>query len=143
MSQNDMRLHIFLFLLRVSLFAATGMALHSTDGHPVIEHCPGLWESMLAILCLKCVRLTLFPLLLKSFKIYRKGLHYLNVLAYTIFFVTECVLTSQSLNSPECVTAISIPTGHPMLAFVNGITCVYDGAYVLSHALFTILNHRF
>ena len=143
MSQNDMRLHIFLFLLRISLFTATGIMLHHNDGPQVIMHCGGLWESMLAILCIKCVRLTLFPLMLRAFKIYQRGLHHANIFMYAIFFVVECTITSQSLNSPECVAASSRPDGHPMLAYVNGITCVYDGAYLLSHVLFTILNHRF
>ena len=143
MSQNDMRLHIFLFLLRISLFITTGIVLHSTDGPLVLTHCAGLWESMLAILCIKCVRLTLFPLMLRAFKIYQRSLHHVNVLMYAIFFIVECVMTSQSLNSQECVAATSHPSGHPMLSYVNGITSVYDGAYLLSHVLFTILNRRF
>jgi hypothetical protein len=140
MSQNDMRLHIFLFLLRISLFVVTGITLHSTENSLVINECPGLWESMLAILCIKCVRLTMCPILLKMLRAYQKNLHYLNILGYSIFFIVECIYTSQSLNSPDCVKAASLPTGHPMLAYVNGLTCVYDGAYVLSHALFSMLN---
>jgi hypothetical protein len=140
MSQNDMRLHIFLFLLRISLFVATGIVLHNTENSLVINECPGLWESMLTILCIKCMRLTMCPLVLKVLKRNQKCLHYVNVMAYAIFFVVECVVTSQSLNSIDCVKAASLPSGHPMLAYVNSITCVYDGAYVLSHALFAILN---
>lgn len=140
MSHNDIRLHIFIFLLRVTLFVVTGIELHRTEASEVMSQCPGLWESMLSILCIKCIRLTLCPLVFKLLIIYQHSLHYLNVFMYTVFFVVECIETSQSLNSPECVRAISSPSGHPMLAYVNGITCVYDGAYVLSHALFAILN---
>ena len=140
MSQNDMRLHIFLFLLRISLFVAIGIVLHSTENSLVINECPSLWESMLAILCIKCLRLMLCPLAIKVLRKYQKPLHYLNIFGYTVFFVVECVTTSQSLNSQDCIKAASLPTGHPMLAYANGITCVYDGAYIMSHALFAVLN---
>ena len=140
MSQNDIRLHIFIFLLRVILFVVTGIELHRTEASVVLDHCPGLWESMLTFLCVKCIRLTLCPLVFKLLMTYQRSLHCLNILMYTLFFVVECIETSQSLNSPECVQAISRPSGHPMLAYINGVTCVYDGAYVLSHALFAILN---
>jgi hypothetical protein len=140
MSQNDMRLHIFLFLLRISLFVAIGIVLHSTENSLVINECPGLWESMLAILCIKCIRLMMCPLVIKILRKYQKPLHYINIFGYTVFFVVECVITSQSLNTPDCIKAASLPTGHPMLAYANGITCVYDGAYILSHALFAVLN---
>jgi hypothetical protein len=140
MSHNDIRLHIFIFLLRVTLFVVTGIELHSTEASAVLDRCPGLWESMLSILCIKCIRLTLCPLVFKLLMSYQRSLHYLNVTVYTVFFVVECIETSQSLNTPECVKVMSQPTGHPMLAYINGVTCVYDGAYVLSHALFAILN---
>ena len=140
MSQNDIRLHIFIFLLRVTLFVVIGIELHHTEASLVWNRCPGLWESMLAILCIKCLRLSLCPLVFKLMHFYQRTLYYFNVLMYTVFFVVECIQTSQSLNSEPCVHAMSVSSGHPMLAYVNGIACVYDGAYVLSHALFAILN---
>jgi hypothetical protein len=97
---------------------------------------------MIVILCIKCVRLTLCPLVFKVLHSYQRSFHYLNVIMYTLFFVLECIVTSQSLNSAVCIKAMSEHPGHPILAYVNGITCVYDGAYVLSHALFAIVNRR-
>jgi hypothetical protein len=55
------------------------------------------------------------------------------------FFVTECVTTSRALNTDACVTAASDPfDGHPLIAYVNGLSAVWDGCYILSHALFVV-----
>jgi hypothetical protein len=70
-----------------------------------------------------------------------KHLTLLNLVIDTIFFITECVMTSKSLNSKECVTSASDAfNGHPMIAYVNGLACVWDGSFILSHVLFLVLG---
>lgn len=140
MSQNDIRLHIFLFILRVALFVITGVALHDANIPAVQSRCPMLWELTATILCVKCIRLTLYPILLRVLRLHRWWMHLANVGMYSAFFITETVLTSQSLNSPDCMVAASLASGHPTLIFASFALCIYDGAYVLSHALFGVVN---
>ena len=140
MSQNDIRLHIFIFILRVALFVITAIALHETDQTLARESCPSLWEMTTGLLCIKCVRLTICPLIFHYFQVYEKFTEVGTMLMYTIFYVVECIVTSQSLNSSECVKATSVATGYPMLVFVSFTVCVYDGAYVLSNALYRIVK---
>ena len=139
------RAQIFLFLLRMALFVSIGVVLHNAQSTSVIVDCPGLWESMLAILVIKCVRMTICSTVLKMLTTGAahelKHLSLLNLVVDTIFFVTECVMTSKSLNSKECViSAGSTFNGHPMIAYVNGLACVWDGSFILSHVLFLILG---
>ena len=140
MSQNDLRLHIFIFILRVALFVMTGIALHETDRPLAREACPSLWEMTTGILCIKCIRLTICPLLFHYFQVYEKYTEFGTTIMYAIFFVVECIVTSQSLNSAQCVSVTSAATGYPMLVFVSFTVCVYDGAYVLSNALYRIVK---
>ena len=142
MSFHDMRLHIFVFILHVSMFVITGIALHDTNAVVVMARCTMLWEMTLSILVIKCVSLTLCPLLFTVFRMYSKWIEPFNVGVYGGFFIAECVLTSRSLNSPDCLVATSLSTGHPILVFINFALCIFDGAFVLSHALYTII-HRF
>jgi hypothetical protein len=142
MSQNDIRTHIFMFLLRVALFVITGVALHKTDMAAVQGRCPMLWELTTCILCVKCLQLVLCP---NVFKILREIMWWTDTAKtglYAAFFLTEIVLTSQSLNSPDCMVAASLTSKYPMLVFVSFAVCVYDGAYVLSHALYRMLYRR-
>jgi len=140
MSQNDLRLHIFIFILRVALFVMTGIALHETDQPLAREACPSLWEMTIGILCIKCVRLTICPLLFVYFQVYEKYTEFGTTLMYALFFVLECIVTSQSLNSEVCIKTTSVTTGYPLLVFVSFTVCVYDGAYVLSNALYRIVK---
>jgi hypothetical protein len=63
--QAHMRAQIFLFLLRMALFVSIGVVLHNAQSTSVISDCPGLWESMLAILVIKCVRMTICSTVVK------------------------------------------------------------------------------
>ena len=59
------------------------------------------------------------------------------------YFCVEVVVTSCSLNSVNCLEVMSSPFGgHPMIAYVNGISCVWDGCLTLSLALFTSIDRR-
>jgi hypothetical protein len=70
-----------------------------------------------------------------------KYISLLNMAIDTVFFVTECVMTSVSLDSKECVNSASIPFNcHPMIAYVNCLVCVWDGSFILSHVLFLMLG---
>ena len=142
----DIPMHIFLFLIRVSLFTVTGVVLHSTEASSVHRLCPGLWETMAVILVMKCLRLTLCAVAFRLARINGSS-HRLrwpavfDLVMHAFFFITECVFTSRSLNNSECVTAAGEPfDGHPLIAYVNGVSCAWDGCYVLSFALFSILN---
>ncbi len=139
------RTQIFLFLLRMALFVMIGIMLHSAQGTTIIRDCPGLWESMLAILVFKCVRMSICSTVVKMLNTgimhELKHLSLLNLVVDTIFFITECVMTSKSLSSKECVvSAAGSASGHPMIAYVNGLACVWDGSYILSHVLFLMLG---
>ena len=144
--QAHMRVQIFIFLLRMVLFVSIGMVLHSTQSTQVMQDCPGLWESMLAILVIKCVRMVICTTIIK---LLHKGtsqqelrsISLLNLVLDTIFFITECVMTSRSLDSRVCVISASIPfNGHPMIAYVNGLAATWDGSFILSHVLFLMLG---
>jgi hypothetical protein len=143
--QAHMRAQIFFFLLRMALFVAIGVVLHNAQSTSVIVDCPGLWESMLVILVIKCIRMTICPIVVKLLNTgitpELKQLLLLNLVVDTIFFITECVMTSKSLDSKECVVSASATSGgHPMIAYVNGIVCVWDGSFILSHVLFLVLG---
>lgn len=147
---NQSRIHrrtqIFLFLLRMTLFVSIGIVLHGSQSTSVMQACPGLWESMLAILVIKCVRMTICSTIVKMMNggiahLELQHLSLLNLVIDTIFFITECVMTSKSLDSKVCVEAASAAfNGHPMIAYVNVLACVWDGGYILSHVLFLMLG---
>jgi hypothetical protein len=139
--RNDARSQIFIFLLNVCLFIVTGIVLHKSEATAVVRLCPTLWESMALILGMKCLRLTLCAIVLRVMR----GASRVNktnpvdLIMSSAFFVTECVTTSRSLNTDACVKAASDPfDGHPLIAYVNGISAVWDGCYVLSYALFVV-----
>ena len=148
MNQTKMhkRVQIFLFLLRMALFVSIGLVLHSSQtSSSMKKDCPGLWDSMLAILVIKCVRMTICSTILRMLNNGSahelKHLTLLNLVVDAIFFITECVMTSKSLSSKECVDSAGGPfNGHPMIAYVNGLTCVWDGCFILSHVLFLMLG---
>jgi len=144
MTQGEVLLHTFLFLLRVSLFTVTGMVLHRTEATSVLMLCPALWETMAVILTAKCLRVTLCAMafrLMRETPGRRRGFEPFDLLVHMAFFVIECVVTSRSLNTPDCVRAAGEPfDGHPLLVYVNGISCVWDGCYILACALFVLLN---
>jgi len=111
----------------------------------VLEACPVLWESMLLILILKCMHLTMCAVVSRIMTIRPKrdrGALPLDLIMHFVFFINECVTTSRSLNSPECISAVgsSFGGGHPLLIYVNGISCVWDGCYILACALFELLR---
>jgi len=145
MIQGDIMLYMFIFLLRVSLFTVTGMVLHHTEASSVIHECPVLWESMALTLVAKCLRLTLCAL---AFKLIRstqrtKSFSPFDLIIHMGFFVSEVIITSRSLNTPECVAAASASfDGHPLIMYVNGISCVWDGCYILACALFVMLKKQ-
>jgi hypothetical protein len=139
-----MRGLIFLFLLRMALFVSIGIVLHNAQSTSVIVDCPGLWESMISILVIKCIRMTICSTIVKMLNTgitqELKHLALLNLVVDTVFFITEVVMTSKSLNSKECVDSASAQfSGHPMIAYVNGLACVWDGSFILSHVLFLML----
>ena len=133
--QGDMVLYVFVFLLRVSLFVITGIVLHQTDGGPVLRFCPVLWESMATILVVKCLRATLCAIVIKLVRNRRKGFEPLDFIMHVAFFIIQCITTSRALNTPECITSEG---GVPM-AYVNCLSCVWDGCYVLACALHAAL----
>lgn len=142
-AKYDIRSHIFIFLVNTSLFTVTGIVLHKCQGTDVVLLCNGLWETMALILIIKCLRVTLCAV---AFKLARGNsetdrFHALDLLAYSSFFITECVTTSRALNSAECVGVASKPfEGHPLIAYVNGASCVWDGCFILSHALYALVK---
>lgn len=145
-AKYDVRVHLFLFMLNVSLLTAVGIVLHKCQGSgAVLVECPILWESMLLILIMRCLRMTLCAI---ACKLMRKDIKYsafspLDLIVYTCFFIVECATTSRSLNSDQCLAAISAHfDGHPLIAYVNGISCVCDGCFVLSNALFALVTRR-
>jgi hypothetical protein len=144
MIQGDIMLYVFLFLLRVCLFTVTGIVLHSTEATRVVHECPALWETMAITLVAKCLRLTLCAV---AFKVINrnpprtKGFAPFDLVIHMGFFVSEVIVTSRSLNMPECVAAASEAfDGHPLIMYVNGISCAWDGCYILACALFVVLN---
>ena len=137
--QGDAMLYTFLFLLRVSLFIVTGVILHQTDGGPVLQYCPALWESMATILIAKCLRVTVCAIAIRFMRNKRrKGFEPLDFIAHMAFFITECLTTSRALNTAECITS----AGAQSAAYVNGLTCVWDGCYVLACVLHAILQKK-
>ena len=149
-SRCDIRAHVFIFLLNVCLFAVTGIVLHKSNTPLVVRACPTLWETMVLILVVKCLRVTLCTIV---FRVMRNGrgdegggrqsgrANPIDVLLFFCFFVAECITTSCSLNSEPCVVAASDPfDGHPLLAYVNGISAVWDGCFILSHALYILVK---
>ena len=143
MAHGDIMLYVFLFLLRVSLFTVTGIVLHGTEASRVVRECPALWETMALTLVAKCLRLTLCAV---AFKLVRnaqrtKGFEPFDLVIHMGFFVSEVIVTSRSLNTPACVSAASESfDGHPLIMYVNGISCVWDGCYILACALFVVIN---
>ena len=140
----DVRAHIFLFLLNVCLFAIIGVVLHKSDTVLVTTECFMLWETMTLILTMKCLRMTLCAIvfrLMRNREEKTDSVNPIDVLLFFLFFVTECITTSRSLNTEECVAAASEPfDGHPLIAYVNGISAAWDGCYILSHALYVVVK---
>lgn len=142
-TKYDARSQIFLFLLSICLFTVTGIVLHKSEATAVIRSCPALWETMALIMTVKCLRMTLCAIVLKLMRGESRAqkANPLDLLMSTAFFVTECVTTSRALNTDVCVSAASEPfDGHPLIAYVNGISAVWDGCYVLSYALFVVIK---
>jgi len=141
--KSDVRTNIFLFLLNVCLFITTGIVLHKSDTAAVVRACPSLWETMALILTIKCLRMTLCAMVLRIMRGEPKmgAVNPIDVLLFFSFFVTECVTTSRSLNTEECVIATSKEfEGHPLISYVNGIAAAWDGCYILSHALYILVK---
>lgn len=140
-----MRAQIFIFMLRMALLIGIGIVLHMTQSTFVPVDCPGLWESMLGILVAKCFRMflctTVVKLLNSGTTCMMQHLYLLNLLIDTIFFVTECVMTSKSLDSVQCVNTAGQPFGgHPIIMYVNCLACIWDGTFIFSHILFLLLG---
>jgi len=133
--QGDVVLYTFVFLMRVSLFIVTGIVLHQSDGGPVFQACPVLWESMATILVAKSLRITLCALAIKLMR-RRKGFEPLDLIVHVAFFITECITTSRALNTPECVASAQL------VAYVNVLSCVWDGCYIMACALDAILTKK-
>ena len=144
MRQTDIKLHVFVFFLRVCLFTVTGIVLHATHAQKSIYvECPALWETMTLILVLKCIRITLCKVTMHRFDIRTKETDYFDIVMHLVYFIVECVITSVSLNSPACVEVMSSEFGgHPMIAYVNGLSCVWDGCLTLSVALYASIDRR-
>ena len=142
MYQGDVKLHLFVFLMRICLFVVIGISLHTTQASPLVfAECTFLWESMLLILILKCIRVTLCKVTLHRFEIRPKSSDCFDMLVHLVYFCTEVTVTSCALNSHGCVDAMSAPfKGHPMIAYVNGISCVWDGCLTLSMALYASID---
>jgi len=142
MFQGDIKLHVFVFFLRVCLFIITGIVLHATQATPAIfVVCPVLWESMILILSLKCIRITLCKATMHRFEIRSKASDYFDMIVHLAYFCVECAVTSCSLNSEECVNVMASPFGgHPMIAYVNGLSCAWDGCLTLSVALYASID---
>lgn len=143
LNKADVRTQIFLFLLNVCLFTVTGIVLHKADTAAVVRMCPGLWETMALILTMKCLRMTLCAIVIRIMRGETKlgSMNPLDIALFFTFFISECVTTSRSLNIRECLVAISEPfDGHPLIAYVNGISAAWDGCYILSHALYVLVK---
>jgi hypothetical protein len=140
--QHDIKLHVFVFFLRVCLFIVTGIVLHATHAvASIYSACPGLWESMTLILSLKCIRITLCKVTMHRFDVRTNVSDYFDMVVHLAYFCVECVITSVSLNSANCVSVMASPfDGHPMIAYVNGLACAWDGCLTLSVALYTTIN---
>jgi hypothetical protein len=144
MYQGDIKLHMFVFFMRICLFTVTGIVLHATHAYAsVFVECPFLWESMTAILSLKCLRITLCKVTMHRLDIRPKSSDCFDMLVHLIYFCIEAVVTSCALNSVNCRDVISTPFGgHPMIAYVNGLSCAWDGCLTLSVALFASIDMR-
>lgn len=144
MQQSDLKLYLFVFLLRLCLFVVIGIVLHSTNGVPhFCAACPGLWESMTMILSAKCVRMTICRAAMHRFEIRIKTSDCVDMFVHFVYFCVECVLTSVSLNSSACVESMSSSFGgHPLIAYVNGIACVWDGCSTLAFSAFVTFHRR-
>ena len=142
MFQGDIKLHVFVFFLRVCLFIVTGIVLHTSLAAPsIFVVCPGLWESMVIILSLKCLRITLCKITLYQYEIRASATDYFDMIVHLTYFCVECAVTSYSLNSSACVDVMASPfDGHPMIAYVNGLSCAWDGCLTLSVALYASIN---
>ena len=98
---------------------------------------------MTLILVLKCIRITLCKVTMHRFDIRTKETDYFDIVMHLVYFIVECVITSVSLNSPACVEVMSSAFGgHPMIAYVNGLSCVWDGCLTLSVALYASIDRR-
>jgi hypothetical protein len=142
-TKYDARSQIFLFLLSMCLFIVTGIVLHKSEATAVIRLCPALWETMALVLTMKCLRATLCAIVIKLMRGDSRAnkSNPLDLIMSTAFFVTECVTTSRALNTEACVSAASAPfDGHPLIAYVNGISAVWDGCYIMSHALYVVIK---
>lgn len=141
----DTRLRIFHLLLNVFVFLMTALALHwSESSRDVSETCPLLWESMLAVLVFRSMRVSMRAIVHRAvtFRDCIRIARPLDVILFSIFFVVECVTTSAALNNPDCTHAIgSVFDGHPLLAYSNLLLCVWDGCYILSFALHSVIVH--
>jgi hypothetical protein len=145
MFHGDIKLHVFVFFLRVCLFIITGIVLHATLAFPTIfSQCPALWESMILILSFKCIRITLCKITMHRFGVKSKLSDYFDMVVHLVYFCVECTATSCSLNSSDCVDVMSTPFGgHPMIAYVNGLWCAWDGCLTLSVALYATIDRGF
>ena len=141
-ARSDVRMHIFHFLLNISLSVVVVVVLHKAETMPIVHReCPALWESMVVILIMRCLRLTLCAMWIKFAKRGQLAFHPIDPPLYTVFFITECITASRSLNSVDCVTAAGLPfDGHPLIAYVGVLLAVWDGCYVLSLALFAAVQ---
>ena len=144
MFQGDIKLHMFVFFLRVCLFVVTGIVLHTTHASVyVLKECPLLWESMTLILSLKCIRITLCKVTMYRFEVRTKSSDYFDMFIHLVYFCTEVTVTSCALNSESCVDVMSSHfSGHPTIAYVNGLSCAWDGCLTLSVALYASIDRR-
>ena len=144
MYQGDIKLHMFVFFLRVCLFVVTGLVLHSTQASArVFVECPFLWESMTLILSLKCIRITLCKVTMYRFEIRPRSSDCFDMFVHLVYFCVEVAVTSCALNSVNCVDVMSSHfSGHPMIAYVNGLSCAWDGCLTLSVALYASIDRR-
>jgi hypothetical protein len=142
MFQGDIKLHMFVFFMRVCLFVVTGIVLHATSANAsVIVECPFLWESMTVIMSLKCIRITLCKVTMHRFDIRPRSSYCFDMVVHLLYFCIEVAVTSYSLNSVNCLNAMSSSFGgHPMIAYVNGISCAWDGCLALSVALYASID---
>ena len=138
----DVRMHVFHFLLNLSLSVVVGLVLHKAETTAAVHsNCPALWESMVVILVMRCLRLTLCALWMRISKTRTRAFHPIDPPLYTVFFITECITASRSLNSAECVAAAGLPfDGHPLIAYAGVLLAVWDGCYVLSLALYAAVQ---
>ena len=144
MLQGDIKLHMFVFFLRICLFTVTGIVLHATHASSsIFSECPFLWESMTLIMSLKCIRITLCKVTMHRLEIRPRSSYCFDMVVHLVYFCIEVIVTSCSLNSVSCMQVMSTPFGgHPMIAYVNGISCVWDGCLTLSVALYASIDRR-